>query len=36
MKALEVLKRHGFATVKNLRGGILAWGEEIDPAITAY
>ncbi len=36
MKALEVLNRHGFTKVKNLRGGILAWGEEIDPAITAY
>jgi molybdopterin/thiamine biosynthesis adenylyltransferase/rhodanese-related sulfurtransferase len=36
MKALETLKKHGFAKVKNLTGGILAWGEEIDAAISAY
>ncbi|MCK6490115.1 MAG: molybdopterin-synthase adenylyltransferase MoeB [Planctomycetes bacterium] len=36
MKALETLKKHGFRKVRNLDGGILAWGEEIDPAITAY
>jgi molybdopterin/thiamine biosynthesis adenylyltransferase/rhodanese-related sulfurtransferase len=36
MKALETLKKHGFRQVRNLDGGILAWGEEIDPAITAY
>jgi molybdopterin/thiamine biosynthesis adenylyltransferase/rhodanese-related sulfurtransferase len=36
MKALETLKKHGFTTVVNLQGGILAWGEEIDPSVTAY
>jgi sulfur-carrier protein adenylyltransferase/sulfurtransferase len=36
MKALETLKKHGFVNVKNLQGGILAWGQEIDPAISAY
>ena len=36
MKALETLKKHGFTNVVNLRGGILAWGEEIDPSISAY
>ena len=36
MKALQTLKKHGFAKVVNLTGGILAWGEDIDPAITAY
>jgi adenylyltransferase/sulfurtransferase len=36
LKALETLKKHGFRQVRNLDGGILAWGEEIDPAITAY
>jgi adenylyltransferase/sulfurtransferase len=36
MKALETLKKHGFGTVLNLKGGIIAWGEEIDPAISAY
>ena len=36
MKALETLKKHGFTKVLNLEGGILAWGEEVDPAISAY
>jgi len=36
MKALETLKKHGFTKVLNLAGGILAWGEDIDPAISAY
>lgn len=36
MKALETLQRHGFAKVQNLAGGILAWGSEIDPSISAY
>ncbi len=36
MKALETLAKHGFTNVVNLKGGILAWGEEIDPAISAY
>jgi sulfur-carrier protein adenylyltransferase/sulfurtransferase len=36
MKALETLKRHGFGDVRNLAGGILAWGEDIDPSISAY
>ncbi len=36
MKALETLAKHGFTKVRNLSGGILAWGEEIDPSINAY
>jgi len=36
MKALETLQKHGFRKLVNLRGGILAWGDEIDPSITAY
>ena len=37
MKALKVLKAHyGFSEIKSLQGGILAWGESIDPSITAY
>ncbi len=36
MKALETLAKHGFSNVVNLKGGILAWGEEIDPSISAY
>ncbi|MBA3686454.1 MAG: molybdopterin-synthase adenylyltransferase MoeB [Planctomycetes bacterium] len=36
MKALETLQKHGFAKVVNLEGGILRWGEEIDPGMSAY
>jgi len=36
MKALETLSRHGFTTVRNLEGGILKWGEEVDPSVSAY
>lgn len=36
MTALATLKKHGFAHVKNLQGGILAWGEAVDPSISAY
>lgn len=37
MKALKVLQGHyGFSKIKSLQGGILAWGETIDPSITAY
>jgi adenylyltransferase/sulfurtransferase len=37
MKALKVLKAHyGFSEIKSLQGGILAWGESIDPSMTAY
>lgn len=36
MKALETLKKHGFTKVLNLEGGILAYGQDIDPSITAY
>jgi len=36
MKALETLQKHGFSKVVNLEGGILAWGEQIDPSLSAY
>jgi adenylyltransferase/sulfurtransferase len=37
MKALQVLKSHyGFSEIKSLAGGILAWGEQIDPSIESY
>jgi adenylyltransferase/sulfurtransferase len=36
MKALETLKKHGFTNVLNLQGGILGWGEDIDPSIMPY
>ncbi|MBX7145127.1 MAG: rhodanese-like domain-containing protein [Oligoflexia bacterium] len=33
--AVELLQREGFSNLFNLRGGILAWGQLIDPAIGA-
>ena len=35
-KALDTLRKHGFTKVKNLTGGILRWGNEVDPSISAY
>ena len=37
MKALQVLKSHyGFSEIKSLAGGIVGWGEQIDPSIQPY
>ncbi len=30
------LEERGFSHVENLTGGILAWGRELDPTLTAY
>ena len=35
-KAVELLRAHGFENAVNLRGGILAWSDEIDPSIPKY
>jgi adenylyltransferase/sulfurtransferase len=35
-KAIGQLKQAGFARLKNVRGGIKAWAEEIDPAMPTY
>lgn len=32
----ELLKQQGFPSVVNLAGGILAWSDEIDPAVRKY
>ena len=32
-KAYKILEDNGFATLKNLRGGIRAWSEEVDPEL---
>lgn len=34
VQALET--QHGFNNLYNLKGGILAWANEIDPSITKY
>jgi sulfur-carrier protein adenylyltransferase/sulfurtransferase len=30
---VDALERHGFNNVYNLKGGILAWADEIDPSM---
>lgn len=34
VQALEA--QYGFTNIYNLKGGILAWADEIDPSITKY
>jgi len=36
MKALEFLREQGFKYVKSVKGGILAWSDEIDPSVPKY
>jgi adenylyltransferase/sulfurtransferase len=35
-KAVEYLKQQGFPNVANMRGGILAWADKIDPRMAKY
>ncbi|SHK77853.1 molybdopterin-synthase adenylyltransferase MoeB [Rhodothermus profundi] len=35
-RATKLLREAGFPNVKNLKGGILAWSQEIDPSIPQY
>ena len=36
-KAIEALKRSGFAgNLTNLKGGITAWSNEVDPSVPKY
>ena len=35
-KAVDFLKKTGFQKVKNLKGGILAWSNEVDPTVPTY
>ena len=35
-KAVKLLREAGFARAKNLRGGILAWIDKIDPSLPKY
>ena len=35
-RAVELLRRLGFGNVRNLRGGIDAWAERIDPSMPRY
>lgn len=35
-RAIKVLQQMGFRKLKNLKGGILAWSDEIDPTVPKY
>ena len=35
-KAVRQLADRGFTNVKNLKGGILAWADRIDPSVAKY
>ena len=35
-KAVDMLRQAGFENAVNLRGGVLAWGDEIDPSMQKY
>jgi sulfur-carrier protein adenylyltransferase/sulfurtransferase len=35
-KALELLRGHGYERLWNLKGGILAWSDQVDPSIPKY
>jgi adenylyltransferase/sulfurtransferase len=36
LKAQQFLRAQGFRVVKNLKGGILAWAERVDPSMPRY
>jgi len=35
-QVVDFLRKAGFRKVKNLRGGILAWSDEVDPSVPKY
>jgi adenylyltransferase/sulfurtransferase len=35
-KAIAFLRQQGFTRLKNLKGGILAWADRIDPSVAKY
>jgi molybdopterin/thiamine biosynthesis adenylyltransferase/rhodanese-related sulfurtransferase/molybdopterin converting factor small subunit len=35
-KAVDLLRKSGFARIKNLKGGILAWSDQVDPSVPKY
>ena len=34
--AIQILREAGFRKLRNLKGGILAWAEEVDPSLPKY
>jgi sulfur-carrier protein adenylyltransferase/sulfurtransferase len=35
-KAVDFLKQAGFKKVRNMKGGILAWSDKVDPSVAKY
>jgi adenylyltransferase/sulfurtransferase len=35
-KACGILKQAGFQHVRNMKGGILAWSDRVDPSVPKY
>ncbi len=35
-KAVDILKQNGYRNVRNMKGGILAWSEKVDPSVPKY
>jgi adenylyltransferase/sulfurtransferase len=35
-KAVDLLKQSGFRRVRNMKGGILAWSDKVDPSVPKY
>ena len=35
-EAVDYLKHSGFSKIWNLKGGILAWSDEVDPSVPKY
>jgi sulfur-carrier protein adenylyltransferase/sulfurtransferase len=35
-KAVEFLKQAGFKKVHNMKGGITAWSDKVDPSVPKY
>jgi adenylyltransferase/sulfurtransferase len=35
-KAADFLRQAGFKKVKNMKGGILAWSDKVDPSVPKY
>lgn len=35
-KAVDLLKQSGYIRVRNMKGGILAWSDKVDPSVAKY
>ena len=35
-KAIDLLKQNGFKKLRNMKGGILAWSDQVDPSVPKY